>query len=192
MIYTYLGNKELPDKLVEAIKPNFKDGPWIAGGAGRCLYQDEPINDIDIWTTGNKQTIDIIDRLREKLSADVSYQTDNAMTFDWWVGDNDRSKWKIQVITRRSFPSLQAVFNDFDFTCCQVATNGKGRFYMTEQVAEDLESRRLRIAKFNQEGFLERWAKYTMYGYTMPKEELRECLNQKDLVWSLGDGRSLY
>jgi len=189
MIYTYLGNKHLPEKLVEAIKPNYKDGPWIAGGAGRCLYQDEDVNDVDIWTTGNLQTVALIQRLQEVLSAGISFQTDNAMTFEWWHSDR---KWKIQIITRKTFKSLEAVFADFDFTCCQVATNGQGKFYMSEEVMNDLANRRLRLSRFNQEGFLERWAKYTMYGFEMPKEELKECLDRKELVWSLGDGRSLY
>jgi hypothetical protein len=127
--------------------------------------------------------------LQEVLSASVSFQSDNAMTFEWW--DSTR-KWKIQIITRKAFKSLEAVFNDFDFTCCQIATDGQGKFYMTEQVMNDIEDRRLRLSKFNEEGFLERWAKYTIYGYNMPKEELRKCLEQKELNWSLGDGRSLY
>lgn len=63
---------------------------------------------------------------------------------------------------------------------------------MTEQVAEDLHTRRLRVSRFNKEGFLERWAKYTMYGFEMTKEDLQQNLNDTELVWSLGDGRSLY
>jgi len=198
MIYSFQGPKKLPKQIVKAIQPNYKTGPWIAGGCARCLWQDEPINDIDIWVGNPAQILDLTNRFHEHLGVGITFSTDNALTFDYFPlkGDdgwcNDNNKWKLQIIVRKKFPNLESVFNDFDFTVCQIATNGEGKFYTTEQVIEDLHTRHLRLSRFNNEGFLERWAKYTMYGFNMSKEDLRKNLNDNTLVWSLGDGRSLY
>ncbi len=198
MIYSYNGKKQLPEKIVKAIQPNYKTGPWIAGGCPRCLWQDEPINDIDIWIGHPSQVLELTNRFHEHLGIGISFSTDNALTFDYYATKEDRAwaevneKWKLQIIVRKKFTCLEEIFNDFDFTVCQIATNGEGKFYMTEQVAEDLHTRRLRVSRFNKEGFLERWAKYTMYGFEMTKEDLQQNLNDTELVWSLGDGRSLY
>lgn len=189
MIYSYQGDKKLPPSLVKAIQPNYKTGPWIAGGCARCLWQNEPINDVDIWIANNNQLLELSQRFNEVLSTTVSFSTDNALTFDYFSNDQN---WKLQIIVRNRFKSLEEVFANFDFTACQIATNGEGKFYMTEQVVEDLHTRRLRTTKFNKDGFLERWAKYTMYGFDMPKDELKEYLSSEELIWSLGDGRSLY
>ena len=194
MIYSYLGQRTLPSNIVKAIQPNYKTGPWIAGGCARCMWQNEAINDVDIWVANSNQILELTQRFSRHLGVGVSFSTDNALTFDYYTTAKGgyESKWKLQIIVRKRFSKLEEVFDDFDFTVCKIATNGEGRFYMTEEVADDLENRRLRVERFNKEGFLERWAKYTMYGFDMPKESLRAHLDDTELVWSLGDGRSLY
>ena len=188
MINTYLGAGRLPDRLVQSINPKYKNGPWIAGGAARCLWQNKPINDVDIWCADNIQIMDLVNRLKS-AGAVQSFSTPNAISFDYH--ENDRA-WKVQVIVLDRFTSLEKVLDKFDFTCCQIATNGRGHFYMNEQTKEDLDAYRMRAHSFRPDGFVERWAKYTMYGFNMPREELAIYFEKLELVWSLGDGRSLY
>lgn len=188
LINTYVGQKHLPADLVTAINPNYVTGPWIAGGAARCLYQDETINDVDIWVADDAQVLQLIKDFKT-IGAVESFVTANAISYDFWKDDHN---WKLQIIIKNKFASLQHVYDYFDFTCCQIATNGKGRFYMESDTKHDLDNRRLRLANFHEDGFLERWAKYTMYGFDMPFKELKTYLNKNELVWSLGDGRSLY
>jgi hypothetical protein len=167
---TLLGRSSKPLLAEDIVKTilTYNDntvGPWIAGGMGRQLVIGESnFNDIDVWFNNHRQLELTRNRLLTTYKGQIwqEYNSVNAET--WTVGD-----YKIQLIKKKFFNSVEEVFDGFDFTCCQVAVDRNCRPYGPG--LEDAESGRLRVHCLNKDSFLARYAKYVGYGYAMPKEE---------------------
>lgn len=154
---------------------SFEKGPWIAGGMGRqlCLGETD-YSDIDVWFSSPQQIIDLQNRLTANFSSSMyeSYASDNALSYQ--IGDH-----KVQMIRRAYYPSMQAVFDNFDFTCCQVAVMpnmkpiGPG--------IEDAKNYVLKLNKLDKTGFLARYGKYVSYGYVMNPDEFIKIITTEDL-----------
>jgi hypothetical protein len=167
-----------PDPTLKGIvdvvfsQPNFEPGPWIAGGAARQLVLGETeFNDIDIWFSCQRQLDLIRARLSEVYGSRVwmEHSSDNAETFD--VGG-----FKVQLIKKKFFNSIDEVFDGFDFTCCQLAMDRNLQIYGPGK--QDAVDRRLRVHRLNKDSFLARYAKYVGYGYSMPNEEFLDWINK--------------
>lgn len=75
----------------------------------------------------------------------------------------DRS-FTIQLIRFRFFPSMEALFNDFDFTVCKFVTSG--RSVAAQHLSwSDLETRTLRMTGANRKTMF-RVSKYARAGFT--------------------------
>lgn len=101
-------------------------------------------------------------------------------------------EYKIQLIKKKFYNNLEEIFNDFDFSVCKVATDGRGTFVFDDQALEDIAHQRLRCTRYSPAGFMTRFIKYNIYGYKMPKDELTEYLNLPDLDWKVKDDSTLY
>jgi len=154
---------------------SYAQGPWIAGGMGRQLVLGETnFSDIDVWFSSAYQFERLQTRLSENFSDYMyeSYNSENAVTY--CIGDH-----KVQLIKRAYYPSLNAVLDNFDFTCCQVAvmpdmkTVGPG--------IEDAKNFVLKLNKLDKKGFLARYGKYVSYGYEMNPEEFIKIITTEDL-----------
>lgn len=217
-IYIEDKSKHLPPKLLDAL--NVGKGAWIAGGAARCLFLGSPINDIDVWYPNEKlwqHACHAVNRYR----VSSPYETDNATTItvssDWtkenkesltngasidWLDvlktttsiftDNTINEYKVQMIKKKFYNNIEEIFNDFDFSVCKVATDGQGEFIFDNLALEDIAHQRLRCTRYSPEGFLTRFIKYNIYGYKMPKEELKHYLSMPDLDWKVKDDSTLY
>lgn len=160
------------------LKDADNQGPWIAGGMGRQLVLGESdFNDIDVWFSRPNQ----LNRARENLlehfgsNAYVTFKSDNAETFQ--VGT-----YKVQLITKSFFKDIDALFEHFDFTCCQVAVDKDMNVYGPG--IEDAKNYVLKINKLNSDKFLARYGKYIGYGYRMDPQDLINTLeNYKELVY---------
>lgn len=152
-------------------------GPWIAGGMGRQLAVDpscRQFSDIDIWFSDSKTFDQCMLRLNNSFG-NVMYETfssANAKTYQ--IGDH-----KVQLIRRAYYDSLDAVFKQFDFTCCQVAVDKN--FYIHGPGIEDARAFELRVNRLDKRGFLARYAKYVGYGYTMPNEVFLDIINDEEI-----------
>lgn len=219
-IYIEDTSRHLPPKILESLF--IGNGSWIAGGAARCLFLGSPMNDIDIWfsnpelykqacsnaspyklstpyETVNATTMTVVtdwneDRLKKKPGIwSLSKATDLFTILSTDSDNKDKiSEYKIQLIKKKFYNSLKEIFNDFDFSVCKVATDGRGTFIFDDQALEDIANRRLRCTKYSPEGFLTRFIKYNIYGYKMPKDELKDYLNLPDLDWKVKDDSTLY
>lgn len=157
------------------LKSSEKSGPWIAGGMGRQIAIGENnFSDIDVWFRDQFQLNSLKERLYD-IFGDSMYETyasDNATTY--MVG-----KHKVQFIKRKWYPSLQAIFDDFDFTCCQVAVNDDLTAYGPG--VEDAKNYVLKVNRFDEKAFLARYAKYVGYGYVMNPDEFIEIIENRTL-----------
>lgn len=150
---------------VNLIAPALNHGPWIAGGAALRWYQDQAVgdNDIDVFCADSTQAQNIINHIKSYGRWSSKFQSDNATTLSYWNQQNTKT-WTIQIITRRYFPSLQAVIDNFDITVCQIGTAGN-HWVMGDRTARDIRERNLCMLMPLQPDAAKRMVKYWTYGY---------------------------
>lgn len=154
---------------------SYEHGPWIAGGMGRQIAIGESnFADIDVWFSSAFQIEQLRTRLAKQFVSDMyeTYNSDNASTYQ--IGE-----YKVQLIRRAYYPSLQSVFDNFDFTCCQVAV--MPNMTVMGPGIEDAKNYVLRLNKLDKIGFLARYGKYVSYGYKMNPEEFIQVITTEDL-----------
>ncbi len=152
-------------------------GPWIAGGMGRQLAIDptcQEFADIDVWFNNATSHDQCVNRLNFAFGNTMyeTFSSDNAKTYT--VGD-----YKVQLIRRAYYDSLDEVFANFDFTCCQVAVDKD--FKLSGPGLADARNNVLKLNKLDCRGFLARYAKYVGYGYVMPNEEFLDIINNEEI-----------
>jgi hypothetical protein len=172
--------------IVSVIYQNTTDrtGPWIAGGMGRQLVLGETsYNDVDIWFRDQAQYDQVLARLQDAFGDDMTekYASPNAMTYT--VGSN-----VVQLIKRRWYQNLDAVFADFDFTCCQVAVDDDLTAYGPG--VQDAKDYKLKLNRLDPQAFLARYAKYMGYGYVMEPAEFLDIIENSTLNYEF-DGTTL-
>jgi hypothetical protein len=156
---------------------NQEQGPWIAGGMGRQLAVDptcQEFADIDVWFNNKTSYEQCANRLNFAFGNHMyeTFSSDNARTFT--IGDH-----KVQLIRRAYYETLDDVFANFDFTCCQVAVDQN--FKLLGPGIDDARNLILKVNKLDTRGFLARYAKYVGYGYVMPNNEFLDIINNEDI-----------
>jgi len=152
-----------------------EQGPWIAGGMGRQIALGENnFADIDVWFNSQFQFEKVKRHLESVFGYDMyeNFSSDNAITFN--VGD-----YKVQLIRRAYYKNIDEVFANFDFTCCQVAVDKDLKIYGPG--IGDAQNYRLKLNKFDNQGFLARYAKYVGYGYVMDNEEFIDIIENREI-----------
>jgi|LauGreDrversion4_2_1035121.scaffolds.fasta_scaffold367140_3 hypothetical protein len=152
-------------------------GPWVAGGMGRQLAVDSTCRqfaDIDVWFSSPKSFEHCMLRLNNSFGNTMyeTFSSDNAKTYQ--IGDH-----KVQLIRRDYYDNLNAVFKQFDFTCCQVAVDKN--FYIHGPGIKDARAFKLKVNRLDKRGFLARYAKYVGYGYVMPNDEFLDIINNEEI-----------
>ncbi len=163
------------ENIVGLIYDQDDSGPWIAGGCGRQVALGETkFNDIDVWFKNVFQFERTKDRLNDAFGYEMyeTYNSENATTYQ--IGD-----YKVQLIRRAYYASVDEVFENFDFTCCQIALDRNLQPYGPG--LEDAGSFRLVLNKYDPKAFLARYAKYVGYGYVMDPEEFLKIIERKDI-----------
>ncbi len=163
------------ENIVNVIYNNVDSGPWIAGGCGRqVVVNDKMFNDIDVWFRTVFQLEQTRDRLSDAFGYEMyeTYNSENATTYQ--IGD-----YKVQLIRRAYYPTVDDVFKSFDFTCCQVALDENLKAY-GPGVSDALE-RKLVLNHYDPKAFLARYAKYVGYGYVMDPEQFIKIIEREDV-----------
>jgi len=178
-------NHRFGSRLAEYLNLNMNQGPWLAGGAVRRLYLGQSMGqaDWDIWF-GNAQQFDRAEKLMHGLGADVAHASGNAITFKYQFEDETHN---VQLIRRRFFETAQQVIGQFDFTVCQLITDGC-EIVLGRGTSKDLDQRLVRAVSDNLQPYIiSRLTKYMVYGY-YPCRELVEQINQQaaDIKWTEG------
>jgi hypothetical protein len=165
-------------------KSTEKSGPWIVGGMGRQMLLGETnFNDIDIWFRDKQQYDETLTRLSNAFGYKMyeKFASENAMTYK--IDD-----FTVQLIRRNWYPSLDAVFADIDFTCCQVAVDDNLTAYGPG--VEDAKNYVLKVNKLDEKAFLARYAKYVGYGYVMDPDDFMQIIENQPLNYEF-DGSVL-
>lgn len=106
---------------------NIYTGPWIAGGAARRVYEGQALHnaDIDVFIGSSDHYLAIKKKL-DGLGAKLEHTSKAALSYTYAVGEIE---YKLQIIKRQSYRNPQELIGDFDFTVCQVVTDGEYLFY---------------------------------------------------------------
>jgi hypothetical protein len=169
---------------VTIIKPDIKQGPWIAGGAALRWYQGLAVgeNDIDVFCANAKQAADIISQIKSYGRFTVKFESDNAVTLDHWSKEDHSRRWTIQIITRRYFTSLEDVIDNFDITVCEIGTAGN-EWVIGQLTAKDIRERNLRFKMPLQPDAMKRLVKYWTYGYRPVEGTVEAIQNNPVAKW---------
>lgn len=172
---------------VNLIWPDIQRGPWIAGGACLRWYQGQPVgeNDIDVFCANAKQAADIIENIKSYGRFTVKFESENAVTLDYWSKEDYSKRWTIQIITRRYFSSLEEVIGNFDITVCEVGTAGN-EWRLGPFTARDIRERNLRFKLPLQPDALKRLTKYWTYGYRPVEGTIEAIQNNPVAKWQFG------
>ena len=154
-------------QIAHLLSVNLKTGPWLAGGSVRKMITGEYIgnSDFDFWFSSEQQYLEAVLELQKYTNISVEHTSDNAITFAVLFGPKS---YKIQLIRKKFYSSASEIIDDFDFTCCQIATDGNTVIYGSRTI-EDLENRVLRLADTSRmhQGLLKRVIKYLAYGFKL-------------------------
>lgn len=145
---------------------DLEDGPWVAGGSVRKVWQGLPWDsgDVDFFFRDREQ----FDRIVSILPAlgdhhKVIYDSGNAVTFR--VTLHSGRSVKIQAIRKTWHASHMALLQGFDFNLSQFASDGV-TILTTAASVEDIESNRLRATSTRDTPIHPlRVLKYAAYGF---------------------------
>lgn len=168
---------------VTIVSPDLKNGPWIAGGAVLQWYQGQPVNhsDIDIFCKDENQIADLLNTFYSRDHS-KKWSSDNAETFDYYRR-KDNKTWRIQVIKRRTFKSIQDVIDSFDISVCQIATAGN-EYITGSKTIEDIKNKKLRFKYPLQPDAVKRYTKYVCYGYLPDPDLCKAIAENEDSKWN--------
>jgi|SaaInlV_200m_DNA_4_1039719.scaffolds.fasta_scaffold17092_2 hypothetical protein len=179
--------KESNDRIFDLLELNMRTGPWLAGRMASKVWMNEPpdYSDWDIWCS----SVDQMTGVARRLSANnysILAETDNAITYsngsynqEW---DPNASNVVIQVIVRDIFKHPYDIIDRFDFSVCQVVTDGN-EFIFGKYTKYDLRHHVLRYVRDSDpiKGTIGRIIKYITYGYkpnasiSQLIEDCKEC-----------------
>jgi hypothetical protein len=151
-------------QIAEYLNLNMDHGPWLAGGAVRKIYLNEDIagSDWDFWFKTPEQ-FKLAEQKIKDLGASMAYTSDNAVSYKYYTDDG--SIQNLQIVKTRFFDNAQQVIDQFDFTVCQLATDGNTTI-IGRNTAKDLRTKTLRLNKTELPAYImPRLVKYMVYGY---------------------------
>ena len=174
------------------------NGPWIAGGSVRKVYEGKPwqTQDVDFFCKNKHQFDDLRSCMTKFGKVEQEYATQNAITYKIYIGPNhnptiwnldalaetsdDYSKLEnylhIQLIQKNWYPYSWSVINDFDLGLSQFVTDGT-TILATNQAVEDVRDGVIRANRNRpREVTPQRLTKYCAYGYKPELNLLKDVL----------------
>lgn len=180
---------------------DINEGPWIAGGAVRKLWQGLSWNDgdIDIFFKNKEQFIQFSSKLKARAYQDNraalsaldfdskfisknlyinSFDTSNASTFTItglpWI---DR-QIKIQGICKQFYNSAENLVEDFDWTVCQIVSDGTTMWASINAVDDLLKHNLVLSSTTKRKIKIGRLIKYSAYGFNINDETMINVLSE--------------
>jgi hypothetical protein len=178
----------LTDWIREFGMADLQNGPWIAGGAARAVYEQRVLSksgDIDIFVRDAKMGVAVVNRILEFMKS-KNVETNNQATtniFGLFPYGREQIGIKVQVVGNVFHSdSIEDLYKTFDFTVCQFATDGR-HVVFTPQAAHDAQKRILRLSEtWVNRTRPSRVIRYFNYGFMPEKSFLREALRLNERI----------
>ena len=164
--------------LADELGFNIITGPWLAGGAVRKSFLGQTIenSDWDIWLSSHTQFAHAEKKLAN-IGATVVHRSQNSITFKYSGHSVYDASQTIQLVKKRYYSSPEEIINNFDFTVCQLVTDGRS-MVMGEKTLHDLNRRLIRHTSTTlAKNVINRMVKYIVYGY-QPTPELLDLIDK--------------
>lgn len=120
----------------------------------------------------------------ETVNSDIlitdRHKSDNAITYTVTISGASHPLWKVQLIKRRFYNTIEEVIDDFDISVCQIATDSYNKVVTSKHFAEDVAARRLRFVNTTPSS-AKRLIKYWTYGFTPTDEDIQSVIDCPDL-----------
>lgn len=164
---------ELTSGLFRYIKEGKQFAPniVIAGGAARYLYDGQSFSDLDVYCLGVEPEAVVADLKVYFTTLNIDFKLRKSRGVPTFYCTYETNP--IQVINFVKVSSIQEIFTEFDFTCCQFAVYGGNTLMYTEEAARDQDNKELvwtdRTLEngFNLEARFWRIHKYIKKGYKL-------------------------
>ena len=140
-------------------------------------YEITPSIDDVFVNLGAKKTYETVNS--DILITD-RHQSDNAITYTVTISGASHPLWKVQLIKRRFYKTIEEVIDDFDISVCQIATDSYNKVVTSKHFAEDFAARRLRFVSTTPSS-AKRLIKYWTYGFTPTDEDIQSVIDCPDL-----------
>ncbi len=115
------------------------------------------------------------------------HASDNAITYSVTISGASHPLWKIQLIKRRYYDTIEEVIDDFDISVCQIATDSYNKVVTGKYFAEDVAAKRLRFVNITPSS-AKRLIKYWSYGFTPTDDDIQSVIDCPDLDITRRDG----
>jgi len=150
------------------------EGAWIAGGAARELFLEKEFeNDVDIFFKDKRTSDHWYDTMKRK--GYNGKRTAYAVTFTVPDGINSID---VQLVDWNYWDNIKDLFDDFDFTICQIAYDENG-FYHSAEAVRALVKNELHFNKIKSGvGGVQRMIKYANKGMVLPDDTIKQFLRQ--------------
>lgn len=175
--------KEIAD-VITKLKNTFKKlnlkniDCWVAGGYFRSVFNDEAVQDIDIFFKDEES----LNRVKSSELFTVTFDTKHAYKTAYSGSpENEKELLKSTIkvdLIKRYYSDPIACITDFDFSICKFAYSFKtDSLYYDNKAFVHLKAKRLVITDENfgnPIGSLRRFKKYFEYGYTISAESINK------------------
>lgn len=177
-------NEEFGRYLSKCFDLNLESGPWLAGGIVRKMYTNCSLgsSDWDIFFNNVNQLGQCLPKFIEELKPTLVAETENALTYQ--VKYNG-SMFSVQLIVKKFYKDVNDLFSNFDFSICQLATDGKN-IKLGQHTAKDLKNKTIRqVGHIKPDTILYRLIKYTILGFK-PTTELYDIMlfPETEIKWT--------
>lgn len=151
---------KVPSFIRDILSPN---RIWLAGGALRAMFDGTKIADYDIYMATTADFAFLEDYFGN-LTKNVIRHSDEMITFIY-------GKHRIQLIGFKTPKSPQDIFDEFDFSVCCLAYDGKSLFINNKKTLRDIKKKTIGTINLpkdwqtNPLGVIRRFEKYRKNGY---------------------------
>ena len=114
----------------------------------------------------------------------IVYTSENAITINVTIDDDLK---KVQLIRKNYFKSASDVIDHFDFTICQLATDGY-EVVSGDKTFEHIKEKRIVPFKNPNRAIVKRLIKYISYGYNPDPKLMSDIIdNPQDYDWAFNN-----
>lgn len=178
--------------LETLVRPSWENGPWVAGGSVRRLISgSDPLgSDIDVFFAYEQQKDDFLARVTKdfKVLSSFSNELNTTLTLEMPIatsvdafGDSKLEKTivvKLQAIHVDYYEGPAAIIDSFDYTICQLVTDGK-QMLVGPYTLFDIGRKRLALHRLTYAvATMRRMVKYTQQGFYACPGMMTNLLNQ--------------
>jgi len=150
------------------VAPDWEKGPWVAGGCIRRLLMDQDpfASDVDVFFASETQKDEWVETVKRRHPMASVSSRENNVTIDIpELPGLGLKSLKLQAIHIAYYSTPQAVIDSFDYTICQLVTDGH-RLETGEFTLWDLARKRLVLHKMEHAvATMRRMIKYTKQGF---------------------------